>query len=217
MTPYRPTERSEQRKAEMRARILDAARALFTAQGYDATTMKQVVAEAGTSIGNLYFYFPNKEALLLAVTEAVNAEIAEAVGVAMAQTPPGPERLAAVIYAGVEVVFTQETLLRQLLVESSRATLRRAIIDYATERTRRFFTAAPEALGGLPLELACHAYQGAIFNVLERALLGDVDDDPAALARFLTRWNMQALGFPADVIDGALAALDDYVAEQVDS
>ena len=60
---------------ERRAEILSAAKRLFINYGYEKTTMKQVVKEAGTSIGNCYFYFPNKQALLDALIEELINDI----------------------------------------------------------------------------------------------------------------------------------------------
>ncbi len=50
--PYRLTERGLERREAMRARIMTSASALFAIQGYQATTLRQVVEQAGTSIGN---------------------------------------------------------------------------------------------------------------------------------------------------------------------
>ena len=47
-----------------RARILDAALELFRERGYDATTMRAVAEAAGVSVGNAYYYYPSKEALI---------------------------------------------------------------------------------------------------------------------------------------------------------
>lgn len=66
---YRQTKRSAKIRLESRTRILAAARKLFAQKGYEATTMQQVVREAGTSIGNAYFYFENKEGLVKALVE----------------------------------------------------------------------------------------------------------------------------------------------------
>lgn len=44
--------------------ILDAAARILLKRGYDAFTTNVVAAQAGVSIGSLYQYFPNKEALL---------------------------------------------------------------------------------------------------------------------------------------------------------
>lgn len=49
--------------------ILDAAARSLVARGYDATTTSLVAAEAGVSIGSLYQYFANKEALVAAVAQ----------------------------------------------------------------------------------------------------------------------------------------------------
>lgn len=54
-------------KPEMRARIVAAAARLFADVGYEATTMAAVAERGETSIGNVYKYFPNKDALLDAV------------------------------------------------------------------------------------------------------------------------------------------------------
>jgi AcrR family transcriptional regulator len=49
------------------ARILDAAAELFAAAGYDATTTTQIAKRAGVSVGSLYQFFPDREALLEAL------------------------------------------------------------------------------------------------------------------------------------------------------
>ncbi len=50
-------------------RILDAAAHVFHEQGYTAATTNDIADEAEVSIGSLYQYFPNKDALLVALTQ----------------------------------------------------------------------------------------------------------------------------------------------------
>ncbi|MBW6505982.1 MAG: TetR/AcrR family transcriptional regulator [Rhodobacteraceae bacterium] len=53
------------RRAEARPdEVLDAALALFVAQGYGHTTVDQIARRAGLSKGAVYLYFPSKKALL---------------------------------------------------------------------------------------------------------------------------------------------------------
>jgi AcrR family transcriptional regulator len=53
------------RRAEARPdEVLDAALALFSAQGYTQTSVEQVARRAGISKGAVYLYFPSKKALL---------------------------------------------------------------------------------------------------------------------------------------------------------
>jgi AcrR family transcriptional regulator len=46
-----------------KVRIEDAAKQLFIRQGFHATSMRNIAARAGTSLGNLYNYYPTKEAI----------------------------------------------------------------------------------------------------------------------------------------------------------
>lgn len=65
--------RKQPRQARSRdtvAAILRAAAQVFAARGYAAATTNHIAARAGVSIGSLYEYFPSKDALLVALTEA---------------------------------------------------------------------------------------------------------------------------------------------------
>jgi AcrR family transcriptional regulator len=206
--PYRTSPQTAERKAAMRARILAAARRLFVAQGYDATTIQAIVQEAGTSIGNCYFYFPNKEALLLAVAAEIMDEVSRAMDAAMARVPPGPGRAAAALYAGATTILAQPDVARVALAEAAHPALRPLAVERFTERIRQFFAANPALLGDLDPALVVPAWQGTLFHVLEVALAGRAPVDGPALGRFLARWNLQALGLPPEAVDAALAVLD---------
>lgn len=60
-------------RTDIRPRVLEAARELFAASGVDATSLRSIAKAAGTSIGMIYYYFPNKDDLFLAVVEEVYA------------------------------------------------------------------------------------------------------------------------------------------------
>jgi AcrR family transcriptional regulator len=55
---------SEKAVERKKGRIEDAAKQLFIRQGFHATSMRNIAARAGTSLGNLYNYYPTKEAIL---------------------------------------------------------------------------------------------------------------------------------------------------------
>lgn len=52
-----------QRGRDRVAALLQAGAAVFAKKGYEATTMTEVAARAGASIGSLYQFFPSKDAL----------------------------------------------------------------------------------------------------------------------------------------------------------
>lgn len=56
-------ERREREKQELRDRILDAARAIFAAEGYDAVSMRRIAEQIEYSPAAIYSYFPDKESL----------------------------------------------------------------------------------------------------------------------------------------------------------
>ena len=51
-----------------KGRIIEAAWRLFYRQGYDDTTVEEIIAESGTSRGSFYHYFEGKDALLSTVS-----------------------------------------------------------------------------------------------------------------------------------------------------
>ncbi|HYC53650.1 MAG TPA: TetR/AcrR family transcriptional regulator [Candidatus Binatia bacterium] len=71
----RPRKKPRQSRAhDTVAAILKAAAQVFTSRGYAATTTNHIAQRAGVSIGSLYEYFPNKDALLVALMEHHIAE-----------------------------------------------------------------------------------------------------------------------------------------------
>jgi AcrR family transcriptional regulator len=69
-TGVEPRKRPRQaRSRALYARILDEAARIFDAFGYHATTTNDIADAAGVSVGSLYQYFPNKDAVLVALAE----------------------------------------------------------------------------------------------------------------------------------------------------
>jgi len=62
-----------------RQQILDTALRLFRERGFDEATMRDIASEAGVSLGNAYYYFPSKEAIVLAYYDLVQTEHARRV------------------------------------------------------------------------------------------------------------------------------------------
>nr|WP_290228383.1 TetR/AcrR family transcriptional regulator [Trichocoleus desertorum] len=59
--------RPPQSEAETRTRILQAAQKLFSRQGYDGTTTRDLAQAAAVAEGTLFRHFPNKKAILIEV------------------------------------------------------------------------------------------------------------------------------------------------------
>lgn len=64
---------------DRRQHILDAAARLFNQYGPQKTTMADIAREASVGVGSVYLEFPNKDALLLAISERRHAGVLGAI------------------------------------------------------------------------------------------------------------------------------------------
>ncbi len=74
------------RSRERMERILDEAATLFAGAGFDATTIEAIAAAAQTSVGSVYQFFPNKQAVFDALATRYAAQV-EALFAALATSP----------------------------------------------------------------------------------------------------------------------------------
>ena len=76
-----------------KGRIVSAAWKLFYEQGYENTTVEEIIAESGTSKGSFYHYFGGKDALLETLSMIFDEkyeelqEVAESMDAVAALTP----------------------------------------------------------------------------------------------------------------------------------
>jgi AcrR family transcriptional regulator len=63
------------RAVERFERILDTAERVFSEIGYESATTNLIATQAGTSVGSLYEFFPNKAALAVALAERYTSRI----------------------------------------------------------------------------------------------------------------------------------------------
>lgn len=93
--------RRERNKIRCRQRILRASRQLFSAKGYEETTMDDVAERSEVSKATLYNYFPGKDSLLMGIAEAELEQIREMIEGELAEEPSALERLRRVLEASV--------------------------------------------------------------------------------------------------------------------
>lgn len=129
----------EARRQDTRSRLVKAARERFMAQGFDAASTADILADAGLSKGALYHHFATKEDLFAAVyAEVSRSAIAQAAARA-APAATAKERLVAVGLAWLDVAATPA--MARLLFEDGPAALgwarAKAIEDDNAARTLR--------------------------------------------------------------------------------
>ncbi len=94
----------QERSRQTVAAILEATAQVLMKHGYDRTTTNHVAEKAGVSIGSLYEYFPNKEALVATLVSAHVNELVERVdNVLLDQDDETPRSfVAALLRAGLD-------------------------------------------------------------------------------------------------------------------
>lgn len=108
----------QQRSIDLVHAALDATRRILQREGMVAFTTNRVAETAGISIGSLYQYFRNKDALLLGLVERGVVETQEAARKAMAAGDPSSfeEGLELQLRAFIELLEPRRKSLRELLV-----------------------------------------------------------------------------------------------------
>jgi TetR/AcrR family transcriptional regulator, repressor for uid operon len=163
---------------DRRSQILEAALVCFGKRGFHQTSMHDISAEAGISVGLIYRYFENKEAVISAMADRHEKEIVEVLKRA---------RQAPTLLESLEILFTahccenQPRLLSAFVVdlyaEASRnarvADLVRGVLQTGMDGVTDLISRAPEAQkpthGLSPTDLA-----ELIFAVARGMLMLDV-------------------------------------------
>jgi len=114
-----PRRRPAQERARATVEAIVAATArVLVRDGYDALSTNRVAREAGVSVGSLYQYFPDKEALVVAVMEAHATRMQEQIA----------QRLTGVAEAGPEAV-AREMIRAMLAAQQAEPKLHRALVE----------------------------------------------------------------------------------------
>src|ERR1700728_4018505 len=84
-------------------KILDAALEMFCTKGFEETTMRDIAAVAGVATGAAYYYYPSKDAIVLAFYQRSCVEMQPRIEEAIAAETGGLEnRLRTLINAKLE-------------------------------------------------------------------------------------------------------------------
>jgi AcrR family transcriptional regulator len=107
-----------QRKQPLQARsqatmeaIVEAAAQLISARGLDGFNTNAVAERAGVSIGSLYQYFPNKDAIMVALIRRTQEERAKALGAVLARRHASLAGLVRAVVRAVNRQHREQSLL----------------------------------------------------------------------------------------------------------
>jgi AcrR family transcriptional regulator len=164
---------------DRRTQILEAAIVCFAKHGFHQASMHDISAEAGISVGLIYRYFANKEAVIAAMVERHKSEIHDLLERA---------RQAPTLFESLEILFTAHccenspkvlsAFVVDLYAEASRnppiADLVRDVLQTAMDGVTDLIARAPEAKEDATHGLKPHELAELIFAAARGMLMFDV-------------------------------------------
>lgn len=163
---------------DRRRQILSAAMFCFAKSGFHQTSMQDISDHAGISVGLIYRYFANKEAVISAITEEHKRDIAELLERA---------KLAPTLREALEVIFTahccedtpqiQSAFVMDLFAEAGRnpgvAALVRDVVDTLQAGVTELIANGPD-FASLPHGLTAAQMSELIFAAARGMMMRDV-------------------------------------------
>lgn len=110
-------DRQAERRQSTRRRILEAAVRVFAEKGYHDTAVDDIVRASDTSKGAVYFHFPNKQGIFLALVEYLANQVLDRMESAIEAERGGINRVDAALRTALEFFGSHRGLARILLVE----------------------------------------------------------------------------------------------------
>jgi AcrR family transcriptional regulator len=186
------------RARDRHQRILDAALRVFARRGYREASVEEIAQASRTSKGGIYFHFPNKEALFLALLDLTTRRLMEKVEQAMAAHDDPIARADAALLTVLRTFRKHRPLARLLLVEALGAgrEFHRRMAEIRGEFAaviKRHLDEAVQAgvIGPIDTEVASRAWFGALNEVITTWVLSGrperLEDAYAALRPLLMR------------------------------
>lgn len=159
---------------ETRQRVLDVAQQLFATQGYDRTSLREIATQLGFSKAALYYHFPAKEDILLALAGDLIDEVDRIAGQAERSHDRSPAARERLLVSLLDLLFAHRATAELLLSEGQ--ALAHTDIGERAHRAldrvqRQLLPAKPSVEDRVRGAAAMGVAQSALYN------LADVDPD----------------------------------------
>ena len=187
MPPRTAKRRAEPRKQPKQPRsrdtvevILTAAERILARDGLDGLTTARIAEVAGISVGSLYQYFPNKEAICGALIERTTEQIHRALVAALEATASLPyERAFGVLIEGMLTAFRGNARMHAGLMEmipvAGRVALYRRILERHTEAIAHALSLRGAEVRR-PARLVAYVLVAAADGVIQKLTHDPIDD-----------------------------------------
>lgn len=184
-----------------RERILDAALNIFSNKGYYDTRLDEIAEESDTSKGAIYFHFPNKERLFLALVDQFADLLERRIIDAIDREREGIQRVRAALQACLETFGKYRRPAKLLLVqavglgsvfEKKRLEVNDRFVNLIQIYLDEAITTGD--IAPVDTEVVAHAWMGAIYGVVIRWVYTG-EPEPKRILSALLPMLLQSVGY----------------------
>jgi|JI10StandDraft_1071094.scaffolds.fasta_scaffold01704_11 AcrR family transcriptional regulator len=129
---------------ERRQQIIDTAKEVLMTSGITSLVLRDIAVQLGITHGNLQYYFPTKEDLLVAIFDQELIAYTDSLHNAAKQTTSRQGRIAAILDAGLALTKSKSTTLWRMLI--SFADQRPQLAEILKKQNMRYDTEVAEEL-----------------------------------------------------------------------
>jgi TetR/AcrR family fatty acid metabolism transcriptional regulator len=184
-----------------RGRILDAALNIFSKKGYHDARMDEIVDESHTSKGAIYFHFPNKERLFLALVDQFSDLLERQITEAIEVEPPGMGRARVALETCLLTFGRYRRPAKILLVQAvglgaTFESKRIEVTDRFAQLIEKQLQEAIEIGDVAPVdaEVVSYAWMGAIYNLVIR-WVNTGEPEPSRILETLLPLLLKSVGY----------------------
>jgi AcrR family transcriptional regulator len=192
------TEPQQQRSRDKRDRVLAAAAALLQELPFDEIGTRQIADRAEVSVGSLYRFFPDKDAIFDALSAAWLEKVLQVMDAQLAAPPATPAELVDRVVEAFAEFFRAEPGYRQVSLGSQALRLPPGAgarnDEQLAERLRTVLTGHYALPGGDTLTPRLVLAVRVTEFLLNQAFRTDPDGDPFVLAELKTLLRQYVLG-----------------------
>ncbi|MDX2161000.1 MAG: TetR/AcrR family transcriptional regulator [bacterium] len=184
-----------------RGRILDAALDVFADKGYHDASVDEIVVASGTSKGSVYFHFPNKQKLFLALLDKFADLLERRIIDAIGSEEKAVRRVSAALEAFMSTFGRYRPFAKILLIQavglgSAFEEKRLQVYDRFAALVKTYLDQAIREgdIPALDTSIAAYAWMGAINEVVIRWVYTG-QPDPTRILSTLRPMLLRSVGF----------------------
>jgi len=191
--------------------ILKAAFRLFTEKGYEKTSVRQIVEEAKTSMGNLYFHFPNKQSILEYICSEFVDELREQIH-KVHELNFNPEVGFALDFKiGYLATLEDAKFSRIFAIARNTPDIHKHSLENKKIRLQNFFG---DRIEPAELDFMAIAIQGIADAIFEQKRTGILEINSDKLSNTIIDYSLRLLGFDRARIQEVITEVDKYIDEE---